>query len=106
MMPRERRITIGEMRWGDDVRLSDLEPLFVCKACGHRACQRPGFNGFGVEDIDHTRTKAKSPQTNGICERFYRTVLDEFYRVAFREENPSNHRPIATPVESRLNSNP
>jgi hypothetical protein len=22
--------------WPDDVRLSDLEPLFVCKACGHR----------------------------------------------------------------------
>jgi len=28
----------------------------------------------------------KSPQTNGICERFYRTVLDEFDRVAFRKE--------------------
>jgi hypothetical protein len=36
-----------------------------------------------VEDIDHTRTKAKSPQTNGICERFHKTVLNEFYRVAF-----------------------
>ncbi len=23
---------------------------------------------LAVEDIDHTRTKAKSPQTNGICE--------------------------------------
>jgi transposase InsO family protein len=40
---------------------------------------------LAVEDIDHTRTKAKSPQTNGICERFHRTVLDEFYRVAFRK---------------------
>jgi transposase InsO family protein len=39
-----------------------------------------------VEDIDHTRTKTKSPQTNGICERFHRTVLDEFYRVAFRKK--------------------
>ena len=39
-----------------------------------------------VEDIDHTRTKTKSPQTNGICERFNRTVLDEFYRVAFRKK--------------------
>jgi len=26
----------------------------------------------------------KSPQTNGICERFHKTVLSEFYRVAFR----------------------
>jgi transposase InsO family protein len=23
---------------------------------------------------------------NGICERFHRTVLDEFYRVAFRKK--------------------
>jgi transposase InsO family protein len=40
---------------------------------------------LAVENIDHTRTKAKSPQTNGICERFHQTILDEFYRVAFRK---------------------
>ena len=40
---------------------------------------------LAVENIDHSRTKAKSPQTNGICERFHKTVLDEFYRVAFRK---------------------
>jgi transposase InsO family protein len=40
---------------------------------------------LAVEDIDHTRTKARSPQTNGICEPFHKTVLDEFYRVAFRK---------------------
>jgi len=38
------------------------------------------------EDIDHSRTKTKSPQTNGICERFHKTVLNEFYRVAFRKK--------------------
>jgi hypothetical protein len=27
----------------------------------------------------------KSLQTNGICERFHKTLLDEFYRVAFRK---------------------
>ena len=41
---------------------------------------------LAVEDIDHTRTKVKSPQTNGICERFHKTLLDEFYRVAFRKK--------------------
>ena len=30
-------------------------------------------------------TKAKSPQTNGICERFNQTVLNEFYKIAFRK---------------------
>ena len=41
---------------------------------------------LAVEDVDHTRTRTKSPQTNGICERFHKTVLDEFYRVAFRKK--------------------
>jgi transposase InsO family protein len=41
---------------------------------------------LAVENIDHTRTKTRSPQTNGICERFHRTLLDEFYRVAFRKK--------------------
>lgn len=41
---------------------------------------------LSIEDIDHTRTKVRSPQTNGICERFHRTVLNEFYQVAFRKK--------------------
>ena len=41
---------------------------------------------LAIEDIDHTKTKAKSPQTNGICERFHRTIQDEFYAVAFRKK--------------------
>jgi len=41
---------------------------------------------LAVENIVHTRTKARSPQTNGICERFHKTLLDEFYRVAFRKK--------------------
>jgi hypothetical protein len=70
-MQREQKITLGEMRsnggprrlivycsdfqcshsvvvdsapWGDDVRLSDLEPRFTCKACGRRGADvRPLF---------------------------------------------------------------
>jgi transposase InsO family protein len=41
---------------------------------------------LAVEDIDHSRTKTKSPQTNGIVERFHKTVLNEFYRIAFRRK--------------------
>lgn len=41
---------------------------------------------LALEDIDHTKTKVKSPQTNGICERFHRTILDEFYRIALRKK--------------------
>jgi transposase InsO family protein len=57
---------------------------------GTEYCGNPEHHEYelylAVEDIDHTRTKTKSPQTNGICERFHRTVLDEFYRVAFRKK--------------------
>ena len=41
---------------------------------------------LAIEDIDHSRTKTKSPQTNGIVERFHRTALNEFYRIAFRKK--------------------
>src|SRR6266536_3302129 len=57
---------------------------------GTEYCGNPEHHEYelylAVEDIDHTRTKTKSPQTNGICERFHKTVLDEFYRVAFRKK--------------------
>lgn len=39
-----------------------------------------------IEDIDHTRTKTKHPQTNGICERFHQTIQNEFYAIAFRKK--------------------
>lgn len=39
-----------------------------------------------IEDIDHSKTQAKSPQTNGICERFHKTIQDEFYAIAFRKK--------------------
>jgi len=39
-----------------------------------------------LENIEHSRTKAKSPQTNGICERFHQTVKNEFYASAFRRK--------------------
>jgi transposase InsO family protein len=39
-----------------------------------------------LHQIEHTRTKARHPQTNGICERFHKTVLDEFYKTIFRKK--------------------
>lgn len=39
-----------------------------------------------LNEIEHTKTKAKSPQTNGICERVHQTILNEFYRVTFRKK--------------------
>lgn len=41
---------------------------------------------LAINEIEHTKTKANHPQTNGICERFHKTILQEFYQVAFRRK--------------------
>jgi len=41
---------------------------------------------LALNDIEHRRTQVRRPQTNGFVERFNRTVLDEFFRVAFRQK--------------------
>src|SRR6201998_1570813 len=66
------------------IRLSRMLTDRGTEFCGSESHEYELY--LAVEDIDHSRTKTKSPQTNGICERFHRTVLDEFYRVAFRKK--------------------
>jgi len=41
---------------------------------------------LAINDIDHSKTKTRSPQTNGICERFHKTILQDFYQVTFRKK--------------------
>lgn len=57
---------------------------------GTEYCGKPENHAYqlylALEDIDHSKTKARSPQTNGICERFHRTMKDEFYSIAFRKK--------------------
>jgi Winged helix-turn helix len=57
---------------------------------GTEYCGSPEHHEYelylAVENLDHTRTQVKSPQTNGICERFHKTVLNEFYRIVFRKK--------------------
>jgi transposase InsO family protein len=57
---------------------------------GTEYCGNPEIHPYELflqlNDIDHTRTKTKHPQTNGICERLHKTMLNEFYRVAFRKK--------------------
>jgi len=57
---------------------------------GTEYCGKPETHDYqlylAINDIEHSRTKANHPQTNGICERFHRTILQEFYQVAFRRK--------------------
>jgi hypothetical protein len=57
---------------------------------------------LAVENIDHSRTKTKHPQTNGICERFHKTVQDEFYSVAFRKKLYSSLEQLQADLDAWL----
>lgn len=67
-----------------------LPLLRVLTDRGTEYCGRPDRHEYqlylALNDIDHTKTKAKHPQTNGICERFHKTIQDEFYSIAFRKK--------------------
>lgn len=41
---------------------------------------------LAINNIDHTKTKIMSPQTNGIFERLHKTISQEFYQITFRKE--------------------
>ena len=57
---------------------------------------------LALEDIDHTKTKAYSPQTNGICERFHKTMKNECYEVMFRRKLYDTLEAIQTDVDQWL----
>jgi len=63
---------------------------------GTEYCGKPETHDYpvylAINDIEHARTKANHPQTNGICERFHKTILQEFYQVAGRARHTSQSR--------------
>ena len=67
----------------------ELPVLRIMTDRGTEYCGRTDKHDYqlflAINDIDHTKTKVKSPQTNGICERFHKTILQEFYQVVFRK---------------------
>ena len=89
---RKTPITAAELLNDRVIPFFDEHEIPLCRVLTDRGteyCGNPEHHEYelylAIEDIDHTRTKARSPQTNGICERFHKTVLDEFYRIAFRK---------------------
>ena len=55
-----------------------------------------------LQEIEHTKTQVRRPQTNGICERFHRTVQDEFCRVAFRSTIYATLEALQTDLDAYL----
>jgi len=73
---------------------------------GTEYCGKPASHAYqlylGIENIDHSKTKAYSPQTNGICERFHKTMQEECYHVLFRKKVYSTLDELQTDVDSWL----
>ena len=69
---------------------NELPMLRILTDRGTEYCGRMDQHDYqlylAINDIDHTKTKAQSPQTNGICERFHKTILQEFYQMTFRKK--------------------
>lgn len=55
-----------------------------------------------LSDIEHSRTKARHPQTNGACERMNQIILDEFWQVAFRKKIYKTLEEIQTDLDAYL----
>jgi len=67
----------------------DLEVENVLTDNGKEFCGSEGHPYriyLELNEIGHRTTKVRHPQTNGFVERFNRTMLDEFFRKAFREK--------------------
>lgn len=56
---------------------------------------------LAINDIEHT--KAQSPQTNGICERFHKTILQEFYQITFRKKIYNDINSLQNNLDEWLN---
>jgi len=73
---------------------------------GTEYCGKPEQHAYqlylGIENIDHSKTKAYSPQTNGICERFHKTMQDECYNIIFRKKFYNSLEDIQNDVDAWL----
>lgn len=74
---------------------------------GTEYCGKPERHDYqlylAINDIEHTKTKAYSPQTNGICERFHKTILQEFYQVTFRKKIYASLEELQKDLDSWIN---
>jgi hypothetical protein len=55
-----------------------------------------------LNDIEHSRTKAFHPQTNGCTERLNQIIQDEFYAVAFRKTLYTSIEQIQTDLDAYM----
>ena len=85
----------------------DLPTLRILTDRGTEYCGKAEQHDYelylALNDIEHTKTKANSPQTNGICERFHKTILQEFYQVTLRKKIYENVDMLQKDLDDWLN---
>jgi transposase InsO family protein len=59
---------------------------------------------LSIEGIEHTTTKAYSPQTNGMCERFNKTMKQEFFETAMRKKIYSSIESLQQDLDAWLHN--
>jgi hypothetical protein len=90
-------VVISSERWPDHVRLSDLEPKFICQVCGHRGADiRPLFEtavygngrslgaldaGAGCVPLGATGMTASAPMPDGWGRSFSQAKSPAFVRA-------------------------
>jgi len=86
---------------------NELPMLRMLTDRGTEYCGRVEHHDYqlylAVNDIEHTKTKAMHPQTNGICERFHKTILNEFYQVTFRKKLYSSLEELQKDLDEWIN---
>lgn len=69
----------------------NISVLRVLTDRGTEYCGRPETHHYQLflylNEIEHAKTKARHPQTNGSCEKLNQTIQEEFYSVAFRKKH-------------------
>lgn len=89
--------------WYDE---QDVSMLRILTDRGTEYCGKKVHHAYqlylNIEDIDHSKTKAFSPQTNGICERFHITMNNECYDVLFRKKLYNHLEELQHDIETWL----
>ena len=84
----------------------DLPVLRILTDRGTGYCGKADSHDYqlylAINDIEHARTKARHPQSNGICERFHKTILQEFYQPALRRKIFGSVEELKADLDIRL----
>ncbi len=89
------------------IRKSQLLVLRILTDRGTEYCGKAEQHDYQLylafNEIEHMKTKERYPQENGMCERFHKTILREFYQPALRRKLYESIEDIQQDLDDWLN---